>query len=195
MINFRKHGLKHQKPQFEKCRKYPMKCMKNAWKHQIKCKRKGKKDLPALGEKNLAKISEENDKKSLVEPSQVGERERKVWNSPIWLFKKLRFDLFKLLFQNFFKLSSLSLRLGKAPLRIFCRFRPIFLHGFSLPRPVRPLYPSFCIYFHVFMHKFMHFCGIFRTFQYWDFCWINPLFLKLIIGFCSYIGIFMIYDG
>jgi len=29
-----------------------------------------------LGDKNLAKISEENDKKSLVEPSQVGERER-----------------------------------------------------------------------------------------------------------------------
>ena len=47
-----------------------------AWNNEIKCKRKGKKDLLALGDKNLAKISEENDKKSLVEPSQVGERER-----------------------------------------------------------------------------------------------------------------------
>ena len=62
-----------------------MKCMKNAWKHEIKCKRKGIRVLPALGDKNLAKISEENDKKSLVEPSQVGERERKVWK--VWKSK------------------------------------------------------------------------------------------------------------
>ena len=45
-----------------------MQCMKNARKHEIKCKKKGKKDLPTLEDKNLAKISEENDKKSLVEP-------------------------------------------------------------------------------------------------------------------------------
>ena len=82
-------------------------------------------------------------------------------------------------FSNF----SLSLQLGKAPLRIFCRFQPNFLQGFSLPRPIRPLYPSFCFYFHDFMHKLMHFNGIFETFHIWDFCWINPLFLKLIIGF------------
>ena len=31
-------------------------------KHENKCKRKGKKVLPALKEKNLAKILEENDK-------------------------------------------------------------------------------------------------------------------------------------
>ena len=31
-------------------------------KHEIKCKRKGKKDLPALGEENLAKRMDENDK-------------------------------------------------------------------------------------------------------------------------------------
>ena len=49
-----------------------------AWKHEIKCKRKGKRDLPALGDKNLAKILEEDDKKSLVEPSQVGEREESL---------------------------------------------------------------------------------------------------------------------
>ena len=48
--------------------------MKNARNHEIKCKRKGKKDLPALEDKNLAKISEENNKKSLVGLSQVGER-------------------------------------------------------------------------------------------------------------------------
>ena len=93
-------------------------------------------------------------------------------------------------FQTFL---SLSLRLGKAPLKIFCRFQPNFLQGFSLTRPVRPLYPSFCFYFHDFMHKLMHFKGIFETFQNWDFFLINPLFLKLIIGFCFYIDIFMIY--
>ena len=64
------------------------------------------------------------------------------------------------------------------------------MQSFSLIRPVRPFYPSFCFYFHDFMHKLMHFKGIFETFQNWDFCWINPLFLKLIIGFCFY----MIYS-
>ena len=100
-------------------------------------------------------------------------------------------NTFSKLFSNF----SLSLRLGKAPLKIFCLFSLKFLQGFSLTRPVRPLYPSFCFYFHDFMHKLMHFKGIFRTFQIWDFCWINPLFLKLIIGFSFYIDIFMIYVG
>ena len=112
----------------------------------------------------------------------------------IFFFKKLRFDLFIYFFKTFSNFP-LSLRLGKAPLRIFCRFQPNFLQGFSLPKPVRPLYPSFCFYFHDFMHKLMHFNGIFGTFHIWDFCWINPLFPKLIIGFCSYIVIFMIYVG
>ena len=79
--------------------------------------------------------------------------------------------------------------------RFFVVFALFFLQGFPFPRLVRPLYPSFCIYFHVFMHKLMHFCEIFETFQNWDFCWINPLFVKLIIGFCSCIVIFMIYVG
>ena len=96
-------------------------------------------------------------------------------NSWIKFFLKLRLDCFKLTFSNF----PLSLRLGKASLRIFCRFRPNILQGFCLPRPIRPLYLSFCIYFHVFMHKLMHLKGIFRTFHYWDFFWINPLFSKI----------------
>ena len=33
-------------------------------------------DIPAYGEKNLAKIQEENDKKFAVEPCRVGDRER-----------------------------------------------------------------------------------------------------------------------
>ena len=35
-------------------------------KHENKCKKKGKKVLLALEEKNLAKILEENDKKKLA---------------------------------------------------------------------------------------------------------------------------------
>ena len=108
---------------------------------------------------------------------------RNSWNMFLkksdWTFQR---HFFKKFFQTF-----LSLRLGKASLKIFCHFSLKFLQGFSFTRPVRPLYPSFCFYFHDFMHKLMHFKGIFRTFQIWDFCWINPLFLKLIFGFCFYI--------
>ena len=101
MINFRKRGLKHQKPQFERFQKYPMKCMKNAWKHEVKCKRKGIKDLPAYREENLAKNLEENDKKFVGKPCPI-RRERKVWK-PFWKvslnksnsdFKKTWFTIF-----------------------------------------------------------------------------------------------------
>ena len=37
--------------------------MKNAWNQEIKWKMKGKRDLSASKEKNLAKILKENDKK------------------------------------------------------------------------------------------------------------------------------------
>ena len=84
-------------------------------------------------------------------------------------FKKLSFRSDKHFFKKFFAFS-LSIRLGQGSLTNFCRFRPFFLQGFPLPRPVRPLYPSLCIYFHVFMHKLMHFVGIFGPFQNWDFC-------------------------
>ena len=61
------------------------------------------------------------------------------------------------------------------------------MQGFSPTRPVRPLYPSFCSYF----HDFMHFKGIFEPFQIWDFCWFNAFILKLIIGFCWYTDIYI----
>ena len=37
----------------------------NAWNQEINFKKKGKKDLPASKDKNLAKILKENDKKKL----------------------------------------------------------------------------------------------------------------------------------
>ena len=64
MINFRKSGLNHQKPQFEKFGKSQWNAWIYAWKHEIKCKRKGKMDLPAWREENLAKRQIENDKKN-----------------------------------------------------------------------------------------------------------------------------------
>ena len=57
--------------------------------------------VPALREENLAKIEEENDKKIVVNPCQVGER-RKVenlflkkmfWNSQRTVLKNLKYDL------------------------------------------------------------------------------------------------------
>ena len=108
-------------------------------------------------------------------------------NQTSWIrfFKKTQIWLVHLLFQNFFKLSSFSLSpTWQSSTEDFLLFSTkFFLKVFSLPRPVRPLYPLFCFYFHDFMHKLMHFNGIFETFHIWDFCWINPLFLKLIIGF------------
>ena len=90
---------------------------------------------------------------------------------------------------------SLSLRLGKAKSSNFCHFPPNLLQVFPLPKPVSPFYPSFCILFHVCMHKFMHLFEIFELRIYWDFCLIKPYFMKLINGFCCYNDIFKIYDS
>ena len=45
-------------------------------KHENKCKRKGIKVLPALGEEHLANRMEENDKKLTLSLVRFGERER-----------------------------------------------------------------------------------------------------------------------
>ena len=96
MINFRKKKKKdwfNKNPNSEKFWKSPLNAWVYVWKHENKCKREGIRVLLALGEKNLAKSLGKNNKKSSVEPCQVGERERgkfeKVWNSPIWVLKKL----------------------------------------------------------------------------------------------------------
>ena len=76
-------------------------------------------------------------------------------------FLKTMFDWFKTLFQTFLSLSLT----WQGSIEDFLSFSTKFLQGFSLTRPVRPLYPFFCFYFHDFMHKPMHFNGIFGTFQ------------------------------
>ena len=44
--------------------------------HENKTKKRDRMVLPALREENLAKIEEENDKKFVVQPCQVGERRK-----------------------------------------------------------------------------------------------------------------------
>ena len=108
----------------------------------------------------------------------------RFFKTVLWLFQNI---FFKMFFKLFF-----SLRLGKAALQIICRFLPQFLQGFPPSKPVRPFYPSFWFYFHVSMHIFMHLKGIFGPPWIRDFCWFKANFLKLIIGFCWDIVIFMI---
>ena len=108
------------------------------------------------------------------------------------VFKNLILTCSTHFFQNFSSFSF-SLRLCKGFSSNFCHFPSIFLQGFPLSRPIRTLYPSFWIYFHVFMYKFMHFVGIFEPIQIWGFWRFKPSFLKLIIGFCSYNIINIIY--
>ena len=72
-------------------------------------------------------------------------------------FLKTDFHVFKLTFSKLFQLF-LSLYTTRSRLQSnFLSFSTILFASFSLPRPVRPLYPSFCIYFQVsciFLGKF-----------------------------------------
>ena len=161
MINFRKIALNQQKPKFKKVWKYPLNAWNNAWKHENKNKRRGIKVLPALWEKNLAKIRQKTTKNLLCSLAK-SERERKVWKmfwKSVWIsqstvFKKLetqcsidwtcfsinRTSCFKFFknraltnsntFSKLFSNFSLSLRLGKATQKIFCRFLPNFCKVF-----------------------------------------------------------------
>ena len=56
MINFRKEAWINKNPNLKTSENTQGNAWKNAWKHEIKCKRKGKKDLPAYEEENFAKI-------------------------------------------------------------------------------------------------------------------------------------------
>ena len=91
MINFRKNGLNHQKSQFEKFQKTQWNAWIYAWKQERKYKKKGKMDLPAWREENLAKRQIENDKKwrfALTE--SYGERKgRKLFEKVFDPSKKL----------------------------------------------------------------------------------------------------------
>ena len=77
LINCERKVLIHQNPQNFQGPKISLICMKKCMKNENKLKKKGIKVLPALGEKNLAKRMEENDKKLDWSLDQVVWREKK----------------------------------------------------------------------------------------------------------------------
>ena len=80
LIKLERKGLKHQKSQIPLGSKISPNAQQKCMKTENKWKRKGNMVLPAIGEKNLAKRSEENDK-NLVGCLDQSNRERKsVWN-------------------------------------------------------------------------------------------------------------------
>ena len=68
LINFKKTSLNHQKPQKSIGSKLSPNMHEKCMKLENKCKRKGKRVLPVYEDKNLAKGSEENDKKFCFDP-------------------------------------------------------------------------------------------------------------------------------
>ena len=94
-----------------------------------------------------------------------------------------------------FSTFSLSIWLGQGSNPIFYHFSPFFLQGFCLPRAVRPLYPSFYIYFHFSCIKS---CIIWEISNLQNFCfflgwWIKHFLSQLINGFLLGDVINMIY--
>ena len=75
--------------------------MKNAWNQEINLKKKGKRDLPASKDKNLAKISKENDKNWMVEPRANAEREKRRELFEKYLWKSLNLSFLKSWFTSF----------------------------------------------------------------------------------------------
>ena len=107
-------------------------------------------------------------------------------------FKNLCFSHVQTLFKTF----SLSIQSIKASNQFFVIFLLSFCKVFSLPRPIRPYYPSFFIYFQVSCIFIMHIwefsnlrnLGVFFFF----FCWFKPFLSKLINGFLLWDAINMI---
>ena len=100
-------------------------------------------------------------------------------------FLKTMFWLIQILFQNFFH-TFLSLSpTWQGSTEDFFSFSTKFLQGFSLTRPVRPLYPSFCFYFHDFMHKLMNFKGFSELFKFGIFVESILFFGNWSLGFAS----------
>ena len=103
------------------------------------------------------------------------------WKSCREFFLKLMFMCSNSLFQKFFNFFSLYTTRSSSNM-IFCHFPLFFLQGFSLPRPVRPLYHSFCIYFHFSCIKSYIIWEISNLWNFWGFWWIKPFLSQLING-------------
>ena len=64
LINCERNNQKHQKPQIFLGSKITLKCMKKCMRNENKLERRGIKVLLVYEDKNLAKESEENEKKN-----------------------------------------------------------------------------------------------------------------------------------
>ena len=106
-------------------------------------------------------------------------------------FLKTEFHVFKLTFSKVFNIFSLYTTQPRLQSN-FLLFSTICFAR-SLPRPVRPLYPSFCIYFHFSCIKSCIIWEISNLWNFWDFWWIKPFLSQLINGFLLGDVINMIY--
>ena len=77
LIKFKKQDLNNQKSQKEHSSKITQKTMRLMHENVKIMQKKGKIDIPAQGERILARNLEENDKNISVEPCLVGKREKK----------------------------------------------------------------------------------------------------------------------
>ena len=75
--------------------------MKNAWNQEINLKKKGKRDLPASKDKNLAKNLEENDKNFDGGALAKSEREESLKNFLKKCLWKVQSDFLKNMFHEF----------------------------------------------------------------------------------------------
>ena len=100
LINFERKDWKHQKPQIFIGSKFSLKCMKKCMKHENKWKRRGKRVLPALEDKNLWKFLRENDK-SWLDLDRLKRESQKVFEK-VWIVKNTwRKHVFKKLSKQF----------------------------------------------------------------------------------------------
>ena len=96
-----------------------------------------------------------------------------------WVFLKVRsWHVQSIFFKKFSKLSSLS-PTQQGSTAIFCRFTSKFLQGFSLYKPVCPLYPFFFTYFLFYMHFFHALEGYFQTMHKLGFFMIQAEFCEI----------------
>ena len=78
LINLERKDWNHQNPQIFIGSKFPHNAWKICMKHENKWKRRGKKVLPVLEEKNPWNILRENDKKYCFESWPIEEREKEL---------------------------------------------------------------------------------------------------------------------
>ena len=78
MINFERIDWNQQKSQIFISSTFSLKCMKKCMKHENKWKRRSKKVVPALEDKNPWRNLRENDKNNDWKPWPIEEREKSV---------------------------------------------------------------------------------------------------------------------